>query len=260
MTETRPTRRRGEVPIPKGLPKWPYQCDAVNRSGARCGQTAMRGAMRCRRHARVWEFRSSGLRYLVWCLAPQLAVQDESALRYMSRELVWAHWKAYMEDVSMLDPEKRFEVIAWMVGHFDDVTNKGWIRSNGTFVYGEPSAEPWPPAVRLDEARERVGLQRHEVATLLGCTVQGSDLRRLAQGYAWPDSELLMHRVVQLSVALERMAQDGVEPEQMRAALMTPDDEGASAYSALLTEARTWKVPERVALHEAFSSEALQKG
>lgn len=160
----------------------------------------------------------------------------------------------------MLDPEKRFEVIAWMVGHFDDVTNKGWIRSNGTFVYGEPSAEPWPPAVRLDEARERVGLQRHEVATLLGCTVQGSDLRRLAQGYAWPDSELLMHRVVQLSVALERMAQDGVEPEQMRAALMTPDDEGASAYSALLTEARTWKVPERVALHEAFSSEALQKG
>jgi hypothetical protein len=257
MTETRSTKRRAEVPIPAGLPKWPYQCESVNRSGARCGQTAIRGAMRCRRHARVWEFRSAGLRYLVWCLAPQLAVQDESALRYMSRELVWAHWKAYMEDVSALSPEKRFEVIAWMVDHFDDVTNKGWIKSNGTFVYGEAATEPWPPAARLEGLRERVGLKRSEVAHLLGCSVQGSDLRRLAQGYAWPDSELLMYRVVKLCVALEGMVQEGVPEERMRAVLMTPDDEGASAYGALMVEARTWQVPERGALSEAFSSKAL---
>lgn len=217
----------------------------------------MRGAMRCRRHARVWEFRSSGLRYLVWCLAPQLAVVDEAGLRYMSRELVWAHWKAYMENVSELSPEKRFEVIAWMVEHFDDVTNKGWIRSNGTFVYGEPSAEPWPPAARLEEARLRVGLSRSEVAGVLGCTVRGADLRRLAQGYAWPDSELLMHRVVKLCVALEGMVQEGLEPEQMRAWMLTPTDEGVRRIDALYAEAHTWSVPERGVLSEEFSSKAL---
>lgn len=196
----------------------------------------MRGAMRCRRHARGWEYRDASLRYLVWCLAPQLAVPDPASLRYVSRALVWAHWKAYMENVSELPEGKRFEVVAWMIDHYDDVVEGGWIKSNGTYVRQVPSAAPWEPAVELDQVREQCALKRSEVAALVG-GLKGEDLRRLSQGYAWPDSRRLMQVIPHLVAALQ--AHTGPPPEEVRAALLTVDAAtGECLYDCIMRNMR----------------------
>lgn len=223
----------------------------------------MRGAMRCRRHARSWEYKSAALRYMVWLLAPQLAFVDPSALRYVSRTLIWMHWKTYMEGLSELSPEKRFEVVAWMVDHFDEVSSKGWIKSNGTYVYAERSAEPWGPAVEVDSAGAACGMTRSEVASLIGGSLTGGDLRRLAQGFAWPDSQLIMHRAPLLVAHLHEWlsAHAEMKPEQRRALWFTTDaSTGEAQYDVLMRECRTWIPPERKALSERFSSAALKGG
>ena len=244
MSSSRPTRRRSEIPLPKNLPAWPYQCEHHSAGRQQCKRTAMRGAMRCKTHARVWEFKGAGLRYLVWCLAPTLAVMDESSLKYISRELIWAHWKTYMEQISDLTPDQRFEITSWMVEHFDDVTERGWLKANGTYVKGVPSAKPWPEAVSLEEARLKSGLTRSEIAALLGCSVQGADIRKLSQGFAWPDSQLLIHRVPLLSAWLHEHCSG--EPEYMRVRLFTPDiDTHEALYDELLTLCHSWNPIER---------------
>lgn len=254
MKEIRPTTKRSEIPLPVGLPVWAFQCDHVTKAGRQCKSTAMRGAMRCRAHARGWEYRDASLRYLVWCLAPQLAVPDPASLRYVGRALVWAHWKAYMENVSALPEDKRFAVISWMLEHYDDVVDGGWIKSNGTYVRTVPSDAPWPPAAALDAARQDCGLTRSETAALVG-GLKGDDLRRLAQGFAWPESRRLMAVIPHLVEELRSLA--CAEPEQVRAQLLTVDvATGTTLYAEIMQRMRrvTYREPQSM---ESFTHDAL---
>ncbi len=254
MSETRPTTKRSETPLPVGLPVWAFQCDHVTKAGRQCKRTAMRGAMRCRSHARGWEYRDASLRYLVWCLAPQLAVPDPSSLRYVGRALVWAHWKAYMERVSELPDDKRFAVVSWMIEHYDDVVDGGWIKSNGTYVRTVASDAPWPPGAALDAARQDCGLTRSETAALVG-GLKGDDLRRLAQGFAWPESRRLMTVIPHLVEELRSLAGD--PPEQVRAVLFTVDaTSGSCLYDGLMQRMRSLTYTEATSM-DSYSHEAL---
>lgn len=211
--------------------------------------------MRCKRHARSWELRSAGIRYLTWCLAPDLAVVDPDALRYISTELVWAYWRTFLETLEEGDLERRFELVSWMLENLDDVSVRGYILANGTYVYRE-GVEPWPEGASLEKARTGAGLSRPEVATLLGCAVTGQDLRRLAHGLAWPESALLIHRVGILIPLLESLSEQG-RPEQVRAGLFAPDTEGLSEYARLCAFMRTQKPLTKEALEEWCSTAAL---
>lgn len=213
--------------------------------------------MHCKRHAKPSEYRSAALRYIVWCLAPQLAVQDPDAVRYMGVNLVRLHWSEYMENISALDPDKRFEVVAWMMEHMDDVARRGWIRSDGVYVSSE-GVEPWVPAVELDLVRDRCGLYRGEAGALVGTT--GSALRMMAHGFAWPESAVVIHRTPLVAKALEGLVQEGLDAVRMRAFMHTPDAEGRSPYAGLMEEARTWNPPHRAGLYDEFSSAALHQG
>ena len=180
---------------------------------------------------------------------------DPDALRYVSTELVWAYWKAFLETMEEGELERRFELVSWMLEHLDDVSVRGYILANGTYVYRE-GVEPWPEGAALDKARIEAGLTRPEVATLLGCSVTGQDLRRLAHGLAWPESSLLIHRVAVLVPLLEGLSTRG-RPEEVRVYLFTPDSEGVSEYARLCAYLHAQKPLVREALEDWCSTAAL---
>jgi hypothetical protein len=142
-----------------------------------------------------------------------------------------------------------------MLENLDDVSVRGYILANGTYVYRE-GVEPWPEGASLEKARTGAGLSRPEVATLLGCAVTGQDLRRLAHGLAWPESALLIHRVGILIPLLENLSEAG-RPEQVRSFLFAPDTEGLSEYARLCAFMRTQKPLSKEALEDWCSTAAL---
>lgn len=209
--------------------------------------------MRCRSHAKPWEYQTAALRYLVWCLAPQLAVVDRDALRYISKELVWAQWEAYMENISELPPKQRFEVTAWMMEHMDEVhSGGGWIHSDGFYVRNEPG-EVWGPARELDEVGSANGLTRSELGVLVG-GVSGTQMRKLVQGYAWPRTQRIMWRIPLLVERLrEELGERGAV--EQRAYWMEYRPEGRR-YDLLMKEAHTWN-PSEEAMVDRYSSATL---
>jgi hypothetical protein len=142
-----------------------------------------------------------------------------------------------MENVSELPDDKRFAVISWMIEHYDAVVDGGWIKSNGTYVRTAPSDAPWPPGAALDAARQDCGMTRSETAALIG-GIKGEDLRRLAQGFAWPESRRLMTLIPHLVAELQALT--GPPPEQVRATLFTVNAaDGRCLYDDLMQRMRS---------------------